>query len=138
MDVRFVPNQRSDEFLPKIRAHLDKLGYNDIEVKQNEGGEWARTSVKSEIWQALRKTYESFDLEPIVEVRNVGFAPFSLFCHEPLNLPGGFAWGMLGHGARSHSPDEYFVIEGNDKVFGLAGCEKSFVSTIYNYSGKNK
>jgi len=33
----------------------------------------------------------------------------------------------LGYGARAHAPDEYFVIEGNEKVAGLSGCEKSFV-----------
>jgi acetylornithine deacetylase/succinyl-diaminopimelate desuccinylase-like protein len=135
--VRFVPNQTSEEFLPKIRAHLDKHGYQDIDVKKMTSGEWARTSIKSEIWQAVRNMYESFGLKPMIVVRNVGFAPFSLFCHEPLNLSGGFSWGMIGHGARSHSPNEYFVIEGNDKIFGLADCEKSFVNIIHNYANKN-
>ena len=136
VDVRFVPNQRSDEFLPMIRAHLDRHGYTDIRVTQLDGGEWARTSVRSPLWQAVRSTYESFGLHPKTVVRNIGYAPFSLFCHEPLNLPGGFAWGMLGHGTRAHSPNEYFVIEGNDQVHGLAGCEKSFASILYRYAGK--
>lgn len=134
MDVRFVPNQRSEEFLPKIRSHLDARGYSDIEVKQLDGGEWARTSINSPLWKAVRSTYESLGLNPKVLVRNIGYAPFSLFCHEPLNLPGRFAWGMLGHGTRAHSPDEYFVIEGNETVHGLAGCEKSFASILYNFA----
>jgi acetylornithine deacetylase/succinyl-diaminopimelate desuccinylase-like protein len=33
MDVRFVPDQTSGEFLPLIRAHLDKHGYSDIRIK---------------------------------------------------------------------------------------------------------
>ena len=136
-DVRFVPNQRSDEFLPKLRAHLDRLGYQDIQVKQLDGGEWARTSIKAPIWQAVKSTYESFGLKPKTAVRNIGYAPFSLFSQDPLYLPGGFAWGMLGHGTKAHSPDEYFVIEGNETVRGLASCEKSFTSILYKYSEKS-
>ena len=134
LDVRFVPDQTSSEFMPLLKAHLDKHGYADIQITQLTSGEWARTSINSPLWRALRQTYERFGLKPKTVVRNIGYAPFSLFCHEPLNLSGGFAWGMLGHGMRAHSPDEYFVIEGNDKVHGLADCEKSFVSTLYNYA----
>ena len=43
--------------------------------------------------------------------------------------------GGLGHGGRAHAIDEYFVIEGNDKVYGLAGAEKGFATILYNYAG---
>lgn len=134
MDVRFVPDQKSDEFKPYLRKHLDKHGYSDIKITQLTSGEWARTSINSPLWKALNTTYQSFGHIPKTVVRNIGYGPFSLFCHEPLNLEGGFAWGMLGHGTRAHSPDEYFVIEGNEKVHGLAGCEKSFASILYRYA----
>ena len=134
MDVRFVPDQTSDEFLPRLTAHLIKHGYPDIKATQITSGEWARTSIKSPLWQAIRQTYESYHLMPLTVVRNIGYGPFSLFCHEPLNLKGGFAWGMLGHGTRAHSPNEYFVIEGNEKVYGLADCEKGFATILYNYA----
>ena len=134
LDVRFVPDQTSNEFRPLLRAHLDKHGYNDIKITQLTAGEWARTSINSPLWKSLRETYLDFGLEPKTVVRNIGYGPFSLFCHGPLKLPGGFAWGMLGHGTRAHSPNEYFVIEGNEKVHGLAGCEKSFASILYRYA----
>jgi acetylornithine deacetylase/succinyl-diaminopimelate desuccinylase-like protein len=138
MDIRFVPNQTSDEFLPKLKKHLDQRGYNDIKVTQLTAGEWARTSIKSPLWGALKDTYLNFGVNPMTVVRNIGYGPFSLFVHEPLKLKGGFAWGMLGHGTRAHSPNEYFVIEGNDKVYGLAGCEKSFASTLFRYAEKSQ
>lgn len=134
LDVRIVPDQKSGEFMPLLRSHLDKHGYTDIKVTQLTEGEWARTSVKSPLWSALRDTYLDFGIQPRTVVRNIGYGPFSLFVHGPLHLPGGFAWGMLGHGTRAHSPNEYFVIEGNDKVHGLAGCEKSFASILYKYA----
>jgi acetylornithine deacetylase/succinyl-diaminopimelate desuccinylase-like protein len=134
IDVRFVPDQRSEEFKPLIEAHLKKHGYEDIMVNQLTSGEWARTSITSPLWSSLRETYLEFNLEARTVVRNIGYGPFSLFIHGPLHLPGGFAWGMLGHGTRAHSPNEYFVIEGNDKVYGLRECEKSFASVLYRFA----
>ena len=134
MDVRIVPDQKAEEFKPLMEAHLSKLGYDDIKVTLLTSGEWARTSIKSPLWSSLRDTYNEFGLQPRTVVRNIGYGPFSLFVHGPLELPGGFAWGMLGHGTRAHSPNEYFVIEGNEKVYGLRECEKSFASVLYRYS----
>jgi hypothetical protein len=31
-----------------------------------------------------------------------------------------------------HSVNEYWVIEGNEKVYGMAGAEKSYTEVIYN------
>jgi hypothetical protein len=39
----------------------------------------------------------------------------------------------LLHACRAHAPDEFFVIEGNKRVAGLAGCEKSFVTILDTY-----
>ncbi len=136
MDVRLVPNQKAADFMPLLRTHLDARGYSDIKIRQLTIGEWARTTINSPLWRSLRETYEQFGLKPRVHVRNIGYAPFSLFSGEPLHLPGGFAWGMLGHGTRAHSPDEYFVIEGNGSVHGLPECEKSFASILYRYKEK--
>ena len=43
----------------------------------------------------------------------------------------------MGHGEGSHSINEFWVIEGDDKVYGLAGAEKSMATILYNYTGKN-
>jgi hypothetical protein len=40
----------------------------------------------------------------------------------------------MGHGGRAHSIDEYFVIEGNEQVAGLAKCEQSIVDLLYTYA----
>jgi hypothetical protein len=47
-----------------------------------------------------------------------------------LNLPAGH-FG-LGHGARQHAPDEYFLIEpGNPKLTGYDDAVKSYVDYLY-------
>ena len=37
----------------------------------------------------------------------------------------------------AHAANEYFVIEGAGKVYGMAGAEKSIATVLYNYAGKN-
>jgi len=66
--------------------------------------------------------------------------PAYVFTGKPLELP--IIGGALGHGARAHSPNEYYVIEGANgrygRVYGLAGAEKSMATILYNYAGKKQ
>jgi DNA topoisomerase VI subunit B len=41
---------------------------------------------------------------------------------------------VLGHGGRAHSPDEYIVWEGNNKVLGYAQAVKSMTTFIKHYA----
>lgn len=132
IDARLVPNQSKDEILAKLRRHLDARGYQDLEVRLLGGGEWAQTSPDAPIVQAAVAGLRAFDIEPEVWPRNVGFFPAYLFTRPPLELP--FCVAGLGHGGRAHSPDEYFVLDGNDCVAGLAACEKSYASILFQYA----
>lgn len=62
-------------------------------------------------------------------------APFSLLTKYPLQVP--LVSAGLGYGARAHAPDEYYVTDGNDKVQGLQGAEKFFVSLVYELGERN-
>ncbi len=132
MDSRLVPNQNSKEVIRKIRRHLDKLGYADIKIRSLDPYEWAKTSVKEPIAQATIKAYRKMGYEPEIWPITASSVPYYLFNRGPLYLP--FIDAGLGHGERAHSPDEYFVIDGNDKVEGLAGCEKSFAVILDTYA----
>jgi hypothetical protein len=44
----------------------------------------------------------------------------------------------VGSGGNAHAANEYYVIEGAGKTYGYAGTEKSIVTALYNYAGKNK
>ena len=46
--------------------------------------------------------------------------------------------GGAGHGGNAHAANEYYVIEGAGKVYGMAGAEKVAATIIYNFAGKNK
>ena len=48
---------------------------------------------------------------------------------ERLSLP--LVSGGLGHGASAYSPDEYLIIEGNDRVARQVRAERSCVDILY-------
>ena len=126
IDIRLVPHQKRDPMLPKIREHLDRKGYPDITIRVlDKGYPWSKVSVKEPAVQAMIRTCQSFGYEPEVWPHLAGSAPFYLFS-DVLKIP--YVMGALGHGARAHSPDEYIVYEGNEKVMGLDGAQKSLVA----------
>jgi acetylornithine deacetylase/succinyl-diaminopimelate desuccinylase-like protein len=132
IDTRLVPNQNPEEIIPKIRRHLDKHGYGDIIIRPMDPYDWAKTDVKEPLVQATIQAYRKLGHEPEIWPMAAWSVPYHLFNRKPLRLP--FVDAGLGSGGRAHSPDEYFVIEGNSKVAGLAGCEKSYVVILDSYA----
>jgi acetylornithine deacetylase/succinyl-diaminopimelate desuccinylase-like protein len=132
IDCRLVPDQEIRKQFELIRAHLDKSGFSDVEMKMLGGGdEWSQTSVKAPVVQATLATYKKHGIEPMVWPRSAGSSPQFEYTRR-LGLPA--AGGALGHGSRAHSDDEYIVIEGNDKVAGIVASEQSMVDLIYAYA----
>jgi len=136
-EARLVPNQTYRGVLEKVRHHLDRRGYGDIQIVAVRGGrtveearshEWARTSPRSPFVAALVRSCRAFGYEPLVAPTSAGSAPWHVFTKRPLQIP--LVPVGLNHGGRAHSPDEYLVIEGNDQVNGLAAFEKSFVAAL--------
>ena len=42
-----------------------------------------------------------------------------------------------GLGGNAHAANEFYVIEGAGKVYGMAGAEKVQAAVLYNFAGKN-
>lgn len=132
IDSRLVPNQEVSRQGDLVRAHLDKHGFSDIEMRRLGGGdEWSQTSVHQPIVQATLATYKQHGIEPMVWPRSAGSSPQWEYTRK-LGLPA--AGGALGHGSRAHADDEYIVIEGTDKVAGIVESEQSMVDLIYAYA----
>jgi len=131
-----------EDLVKKIRRHLDKKGYRDIEMRVLGGYSWANADYKTHIAQAVIRTYKKFKVKyvlypPLVSDNEFAPAwPACAFSKPPLNLP--IAVGGLGHGDRAHSPDEYYVIEGakgkHGEIYGLAGAEKSYATILYDFA----
>jgi hypothetical protein len=80
--------------------------------------------------------YRRMGREPQVWPRNPGSIPFWIFNREPLNLP--FVSAGLGHAVRSHAPNEFIVIDGSEKLFGLAQFETSLAAILYEFAAASK
>ena len=130
IDMRLVPDMTAADTLAKLKAHLAKHGFGDIEVNMSGGYDPTQTDLNSRLIQTQLATYRQLGAEPRLWPRSAGSWPGYVFTGAPLNLPAGH-FGM-GHGTGAHAPDEYYLIESsNPKVQGLDGAVASFVEYLY-------
>ncbi len=130
IDMRLVPDMTAADTLAKLKAHLAKHGFADIEVNMSGGYDPTQTDPNSRLIQTQLATYRKLGLDPQLWPRSAGSWPGYVFTNAPLSLPAGH-FG-LGYGTGAHAPDEYYVIESsNPKVQGLDGAVGSFVEYLY-------
>jgi acetylornithine deacetylase/succinyl-diaminopimelate desuccinylase-like protein len=130
MDLRLVPDMTASDTLAKLKAHLAKHGFADIEVNMTGGYDPNSTSPESRLIRAETKVYERSGIKPILWPRSGGSWPGYVFTGVPLKLPAGH-FG-LGHGQGANAPDEYFLIESSDpKLYGFDAAVRSFVDYLY-------
>ncbi|MFK7829369.1 MAG: M20/M25/M40 family metallo-hydrolase [Congregibacter sp.] len=139
-NFRYVPNQDGLDIVDKLRTHLDKHGYEDVEINIVGDVPWAKRSYDNEITEAVKRMYDSFGVsygEPLTEVESIlgGYWPAYLFAGDVLDIP--IVSGQVGSGGNAHAANEYFVIEGAKKMYGMAAGEKSVATVLYNYAGLN-
>jgi acetylornithine deacetylase/succinyl-diaminopimelate desuccinylase-like protein len=133
IDMRLVPDMTAADTLAKLKAHLVKQGFGDIEVNMSGGYNPTQTDGGSKLIQTQLATYRKLGVDPQLWPRSAGSWPGYVFTDAPLSLPAGH-FG-LGHGTGAHAPDEYYLIEStNPKVQGLDGAVASFVEYLYALS----
>ena len=130
IDMRLVPDMTAADTLAKLKAHLAKHGFADIDVNMSGGYDPTQTDPNSKLIQTQLSTYRKLGLEPQLWPRSAGSWPGYVFTNPPLSLPAGH-FG-LGQGTGAHAPDEYYLIEStNPKVQGLDGAIASFVEYLF-------
>jgi len=139
-NFRYVPNMTGPEIVAKLRKHLDKHGYQDVEINVVGDVPWAKMKYDNDLAHGVDAMYKTFGVprEPRVPHESIlgGYWPAYLFAGDVMNIP--IAGGSVGSGGNAHAANEYYVIEGAGKTYGIAGTEKSIVTALYNYAGKNK
>jgi len=139
-NFRYIPKMSGADIVAKLRKHLDKHGYPDVEIRVIGDVPWAKRTTDTEIGHAVAGTLDIFQIQhaPISDEQSImgGYWPAYLFAGDPVDLP--ITGGMAGSGGNAHAANEYYVIEGAGKVYGMAGAEKSVATVLYNYAGKNE
>jgi hypothetical protein len=151
-NFRYVPNMTGPGIVKKLRAQLDKNGFKDVEIKVIGDVPWAKMNSNHEIGRALKRTYEIMgishgELDDKWSIADGGGAaggywPAYMFGNGEVGekispfkgIP--IVAGGAGVGGRAHAANEYYVIEGAGKVYGLAGAEKAVATLMYAYAGK--
>jgi len=130
LDMRLVPDMTFDDTVAKLKAHLKSRGYGDIEVNATGGYDPTSTSADSKLVLAQKTVYHNAGIDPIMWPRRGGSWPGYVFTGAPLRLAS-IHHGM-GHGARAHAPDEYYLIDSkNPKLSGMDGAVRSFVDLLF-------
>jgi acetylornithine deacetylase/succinyl-diaminopimelate desuccinylase-like protein len=130
MDLRLVPDMTAEETVAKLKAHLAKRGFGDLEVNVTGGYDPNTTPAEAPLIRAQMSVYQRAGIDPVLWPRGGGSWPGYVFTGKPLSLPAGH-FG-LGHGMRAHAPDEYYLIESADpKLLGYDRAVRSFVDYLF-------
>jgi acetylornithine deacetylase/succinyl-diaminopimelate desuccinylase-like protein len=142
-NIRYVPKMNGLEIVKRVREQLDRNGYKDVELKVVGDVPWSKMSYDTDIARAMTEMYEQFNIphgQPAQYATILGgYWPAYLFSNQevgqrvaPVSMPIGM--GGAGHGGNAHAANEYYVIEGAGKVYGMAGAEKAQAAIFYNFA----
>ena len=130
LDLRLVPNMTAEDSLAKLKAHLAKKGFADVEVNMTGGYDPTETAEDSNVIKAEEAVFRNANVPYTLYPRSAGSWPGCVFTGAPLKLPAG-QFG-LGYGTGAHAPDEFFVVEStNPKVAGLVDATMGYVDFLY-------
>ncbi len=141
--MRYVPKMHGLDMVKRIREQLDRNGYKDVEMKMIGDVPWSKMTYDTDIARAVIDMYDQFGIShgtlPGNETILGGYWPAYLFSNSEVgqrvaavSMP--IAAGAAGHGGNAHAANEYYVIEGAGKVYGMAGAEKSIATIVYNFA----
>ncbi|MBI4278831.1 MAG: M20/M25/M40 family metallo-hydrolase [Armatimonadetes bacterium] len=137
-NCRYYANQRGDRLLHLLRAHLDRHGYSDVEVRVIGDVDWLKPRYDTEIADAVFAMYRESGVPYLLLpapglIAMAPYWPAAALGKPPLSLP--VASGGLGYGAHQHAPNEYFVIRGDDRVCGLVEAVLGHILILERYGG---
>ncbi len=120
LDFRLVYDQNPDELFEKLKSHLSKHGFGDIEVLKLGTLEPSKTPVSAPIAQAvISAAKEVFKGDPIVSPNAAGSGPDYLFTKR-LGLNS--VWtGCASAFSNAHAPNEFERVDDFFKGIEFAG-----------------
>ena len=137
IDLRLVPDMTKDEAVSKLKAHLAKRGFGDIEVNVSGGYGPTQTDENSPLIKAEQATLAAAKIPMTMSARSAGSWPGVTFTGPPLKMAAGQFGGGRGGGA--HAPDEWLLIESsNPKVLGFDGQAILYADFLYEVARTKK
>ncbi len=141
-NIRYQPVQDGIDLVTKIKAQIDRNGYEDVEMQIIGDVPWRKGHVDGELARAGLRALEIFNVPHTVPMSlrsesetTGGYWPGYLFGKDPINIP--IIGAGVGHGGGAHANNEFYVVEGAGNVYGMAGGAKVAATVLYNYAGIN-
>jgi len=112
MDIRLVPKMTVEGTLRKLKAHLKRRGFEDLEIEVHGPYGPAKTDPDSWLVDAAVQALRDHGKEPEIWPSSGGTMPAFVFS-EYLRIP--WLYTGLGHGGRAHAPNEYATVDGMER-----------------------
>jgi acetylornithine deacetylase/succinyl-diaminopimelate desuccinylase-like protein len=127
LDLRLVYNQTTEEIEEKVREHLRRRGYGDIEVRRLYALPSSKVDVNHPIIQAAITTYREYGIEPQLWPSQPRTPPTAVF-ERPYVMFG------VGHGGNQAARDEYLLVTSRGALHGLVPLAQSFARFLFTYA----
>lgn len=134
LDIRLITDLDAQEIIRLLNAHLEREGFGDIRVNVLGAYNWAQTDAGADVVQAMLQTLDAYRYPAIVWPMVAFGGPWA---HVPkvLGIPALRGAGP-GFGDRAATSNEFYVVEGDGKVAGLADTENFYVDLLDNYAAR--
>ncbi len=127
LDFRLVPDQDPEVILQLLRKHLDKHGFQDIEIINLTGEHPAKTDLKDPLVKTVLQSAERiYGHAPTINRLSPGTGPMYILCQK-LNIPA-VSIGVGNHESQTHAPNENIAI--TDYVDGI----KMIATVIHEFA----
>ena len=112
MDFRLVPDQRPDDILEKLKAHLKAQGFEDIQVKKLGSGDPVVTPIEDDFVQRMQQICRAFtEQEPEVTPLVGGTLPLLGAMKNNVGVLGISTSGNPAYyGSGAHAPNEHIRV----------------------------
>ncbi|MCM3457053.1 M20/M25/M40 family metallo-hydrolase [Heyndrickxia oleronia] len=130
LDCRLVPGQDPNHILLSVKKHLEKHGFNDIEVQMINGQKAYRSNYNHPfIDHVLESAKEVYENDVILSPNAAGTGPMYIF-GEHLKLPI-VSTGVGWVGSKAHAPNESIRIKDfEDGIVHMAYMLNGFSSAL--------
>ena len=116
LDIRPLDGMTVEHITACLRNHLDKHGFDEVEIEVLSGYQGGAMPVDNWAVQALLETYREGGHDPEVWPRSsAGIASYQFI--EKIGIP--WIATTLGHSGHKHAPDEFLQVHGYRDAIGF-------------------
>jgi len=110
LEFRIVPDQTPEGVLAQLRGHLDRHGFEDVEIRTLATVETAKTAPRAAIVSAVVDAARSLYGEPMLKPTEEFAGRQGAWLGTVMGIPG-VQTGVGPPGARGHATDEFVTVE---------------------------